>query len=305
MSLASPIAGVLTNVKCSVDLAATPPRSRIVLELAASRGSAAPAVRVVRRARAVAMTVPRAVLNMPGFRLPVHDGLIEALVCRDDGAEITVTAETSFPALAEVAWSYGLPARLTVDLPRLGPARVLAGRRIGLDPGHGGRDAGAVGVGYREADIALAICGSLAHWLRSHGAAVVETRTLDHLVPDDQRLDLLRSGLPCVYLGVHAGAAADRRRRGTSVLYRRDAESKSLARLLLNAILTKSPFLLDNGLHPSNEGLLGRLRLPAVVVLPEHITSHLGEGLLRDIDFRERIVQSLFDGLLAYFRTRA
>ena len=41
--------------------------------------------------------------------------------------------------------------------------------------------------------------------------------------------------------------------------------------------------------------------IPAAVVLPEYITHHLGEGLLRAVDFQESIAQSLFSGLVEYF----
>ena len=165
MSVAAPVAGVLTNAECEVDLAAIPPRSRVVFELVGDWRATGPEVRLAYERQAVVLTIPGALLNMPDSRLPVHDGLVDTLAFRGTGDRIVVSVETRFPARAELAWFAGLPARLVVEFPRTGPVRAMAGRRIGLDPGHGGRDTGAVGVGYREADIALSIGSLLTRWL--------------------------------------------------------------------------------------------------------------------------------------------
>ncbi len=304
VTIAAPPAGVLTNVECAVDLRASPPRSRIILELVGEwTPPAPPEVRLGYPDGAVTLTIPKVRPNMPSFRLPVLDGLVETVTVADSGSGVSVAVETRFAARAEVAWVTGLPARLIVELPRSGPTRVLSGRKIGLDPGHGGRDAGAVGVGYREADIALSICRGLARWLVCHRATVVATRQADRVVPASLRLNLLREGRAGVYVGVHTGASSERRRRGTAVLCRCDSESRRLARCILDAILAKNPFLVDDGIHPSEDDLLRRLRLPAVVVMPEYITCHLGEGLLRDLDFREAVAQSIFTGLLHYYQS--
>ena len=53
--------------------------------------------------------------------------------------------------------------------------QLLRGQTIVVDPGHGGRDSGAVGSQSREADINLAVALELRHWLRRAGAKVLMT----------------------------------------------------------------------------------------------------------------------------------
>lgn len=303
---AGPLA-LLTNMDCRVDLDSYPPRSLVVLEMVQEGGTKAPPAQVAYEARRVVLRLPGAVLNMPDGEVTVHDGLIERLTCleerRDeDTPEVRVTFETPFHPNPRLGWEPGLPARLVVAFGRSGPARVLAGRVLGLDPGHGGADPGAVGVGYREADIALDICRRLARWLEAHQAKAILTRSADEGVRGATRANLLRLAQPHASLSVHMGASPDGKRRGTAVAYRLDSESRRLAGCLRRAMSQGLPFLVDNGLLPSDEELPARLEPPVVVVLPEYITCHLGEGLLRDPDFRARVAQALFVGLVDYFR---
>ncbi len=209
--------------------------------------------------------------------------------------------DTAFPMRIHTNWAPGTPKRLQVELERYAIAQTLAGRRIGLDPGHGGKDTGAVGVGYKEAEIVLKIGLSLSQWLTTHNALCLPTRKDDIYVPLEKRLSMMLKEQPDVYIGLHTGMNTDRHRRGTVVLHRRDPASRRLAYSLQQAIFKKNPFLVNGGVHPNGEALLSALRIPAVIVLPEYITHHLGEGLLRAVDFQESVTQSLFDGLVAYF----
>lgn len=61
------------------------------------------------------------------------------------------------------------------------PAQRLAGVRIGIDPGHGGTDTGAVGpgLGLTEKAVNLATALALKGHLEAEGATVVMTRTSD------------------------------------------------------------------------------------------------------------------------------
>jgi len=61
------------------------------------------------------------------------------------------------------------------------PAQRLAGVRIGIDPGHGGADTGAVGpgLGLTEEAVNLATALALKGHLEAEGATVVMTRTSD------------------------------------------------------------------------------------------------------------------------------
>ena len=99
---------------------------------------------------------------------------------------------------------------------RKAPASVAAQlglkvRRVVIDPGHGGRDTGAVGPhGLREKDIALSISRMLAERLRALGFAVVLTRKGDTYVSLDERTKIANEARADLFVSIHCNAARSR-----------------------------------------------------------------------------------------------
>ncbi|MBA3661577.1 MAG: N-acetylmuramoyl-L-alanine amidase [Gammaproteobacteria bacterium] len=98
-----------------------------------------------------------------------------------------------------------------------------AGRRkiftVVIDPGHGGKDAGARGRnGAFEKDIVLSIAKRLAKEinLQTNMRAVL-TRTGDYYVPLRSRLNLARKGDADLFVAIHADAYFDHKATGASV----------------------------------------------------------------------------------------
>jgi len=84
-------------------------------------------------------------------------------------------------------------------------------RRVVIDPGHGGRDTGAVGPhGVREKDVALSIARTLAERLRTLGFAVVLTRKGDTYVSLDERTRIANEAHADLFVSIHCNAARRR-----------------------------------------------------------------------------------------------
>ena len=103
---------------------------------------------------------------------------------------------------------------------RKAPASVAAQlglkvRRVVIDPGHGGRDTGAVGPhGVREKDVALSIARTLAERLRALGFTVVLTRKDDSYVSLDERTRIANEARADLFVSVHCNAARSRKLAG-------------------------------------------------------------------------------------------
>ncbi|MGI5839639.1 MAG: N-acetylmuramoyl-L-alanine amidase [bacterium] len=115
----------------------------------------------------------------------------------------------------------------------------MAGKRIVIDPGHGGADPGAVGRSYgtKEKDINLAMALALAEELRNRGAEVILTRESDNGSEDaavvaaesysrrrqvlelDARARLAREEKADIFISVHNNSNVSRVHRGTSTYY--------------------------------------------------------------------------------------
>lgn len=104
-----------------------------------------------------------------------------------------------------------------------------------LDPGHGGRDPGAIGLtGTYEKDVTLDIARRLANALSAHpGVTVNLTRDSDEFLPLEERVKISRNARADLFLSIHADSAPNREARGLSVYTlsqkATDAFSKSLA----------------------------------------------------------------------------
>jgi N-acetylmuramoyl-L-alanine amidase len=104
-----------------------------------------------------------------------------------------------------------------------------------LDPGHGGKDPGAIGVsGTYEKHVSLATALELKHQLEAGGRYRVElTRSRDVFVPLDDRVAHAQSRGAALFVSMHADALSDHEVRGASVYTlantASDAQSAALA----------------------------------------------------------------------------
>lgn len=113
------------------------------------------------------------------------------------------------------------------------PQRELPGiRTIVIDPGHGGREVGAVGPnGLMEKDLTLAIARKLASSLASKiGARVVLTRDDDSVVSLDQRTAIANQYKADLFLSVHMNAAVVQDAKGSETYFLSLEASDELAK---------------------------------------------------------------------------
>jgi N-acetylmuramoyl-L-alanine amidase len=96
---------------------------------------------------------------------------------------------------------------------------VVRTRLIALDPGHGGRDPGALGVrGTQEKGVVMAIARRLQAQLQAGGLyRVMLTRSSDSYVPLRERVARAQAAKADLFLSLHADAHANSEVRGASV----------------------------------------------------------------------------------------
>ena len=111
------------------------------------------------------------------------------------------------------------PYRIVVDIARHPPG--VAGRdgrqiaRVVLDPGHGGKDTGAVGpAGTREKDVTLDVAHRVAPVLSAAGIQVVLTRDDDRFVSLEERTARANAFGADLFLSIHCNASEAKGRRG-------------------------------------------------------------------------------------------
>jgi N-acetylmuramoyl-L-alanine amidase len=125
-----------------------------------------------------------------------------------------LTGLLSAALLTITAWTASAQAPLL--LPKQTP-------RIALDPGHGGKDAGARGpTGLLEKDVCLTLARNLALRLESR-FRVILTRSDDYLVELQQRTAIANQAAADLLVSLHTGAAYLHTTRGIDIYYYSDA----------------------------------------------------------------------------------
>lgn len=97
-------------------------------------------------------------------------------------------------------------------------------RTVVIDPGHGGKDPGAISrYGTKEKDIVLDVSKRLKKYLEKNGLTVYLTRDKDIFIPLYKRARIADSKNADFFISVHANAARHSRARGFEVYYLSEA----------------------------------------------------------------------------------
>lgn len=107
---------------------------------------------------------------------------------------------TPTPAVQESPLIAALPPLITVT-PRDRSKKIIV-----IDPGHGGKDSGAIGNGYMEKTIVLQIGMKLADQLRSMGYTVHMTRSNDTFIELKDRTKFANDKEADLFISIHANA---------------------------------------------------------------------------------------------------
>mgnify|MGYP000474720811 CR=1 FL=1 len=220
-------------------------------------------------------------------------------------------------ALHEVLRELEIPVHFDRHGRRLHICSAVHGRRILLDPGHGGEDRFDRGRGgFVEADGVLDIALLLSSMLERAGAEVKLTREEDITLTGPERRRIAAAWRPDVFLSLHTAGRKAAGVGGPRVLYSYSApcRSRHLARRLslhlsgscrLPGRGTKfvwSPVKIPGDPYLVLLATLGRV--PAVLVeFAVHADSE-EEDLLLDPDFRQECATGLFNGLADFFGRR-
>lgn len=193
-----------------------------------------------------------------------------------------------------------------VPLSTQGLPVVPRGRwRVVIDPGHGGPDPGAVGIGgLRETDVVLDVGLQVAQLLQARGVQVVMTRTSEVDVDLPPRVSLANSSGAHVFVSLHANALSMDRPdvNGVETFYFSGGRSYQLARNIQEQIMAVSPGTPDRGARPGRFFVIRRTVMPSVLTEMGFVTGEIDAPRLADPEFRRRLAQAVASGILSYLQ---
>jgi N-acetylmuramoyl-L-alanine amidase len=173
----------------------------------------------------------------------------------------------------------------------------LLGKRIVLDPGHGGDDPGTVAGGITEAELTWDLVSRLEGRLSALGVRTWLTRGPNNGASDAQRAELANAVGADLVLSVHVDGFDSPLAQGIAAYYFGGAESSSsigerLADLAQRELVARTR-LLDNRIHAKSWALLRLTRMPAVRVELGYLTNDDDRARLVDARFRDTVAEGL------------
>lgn len=191
----------------------------------------------------------------------------------------------------------------------------LRGRRICIDPGHGGPWPGAVAPsnGLREADVNLRVSLALKGLIEQSGGEAIMTRLDDSvLVPESSSKDLAARAMMAdeagadVFVSVHHNAdISGSGRNDLEVFYKlgEDSASLDLAQCLTFELAQRlRAEAVSKLLLPGNYSVLRNARVPAVLLESSYMTHAGNATFLADQKATDAEALAIAAGLARYFR---
>ena len=181
--------------------------------------------------------------------------------------------------------------------------------KVVIDPGHGGPDPGAVGIGgLRETDVVLDVCLQIARLLQARGVQVLMTRTSEVDVDLPPRVALANSSGADLFVSVHANALSMARPdvNGIETFFFEGAGSPSrrLAVALQEQMVAISPGTPDRGVRTGRFFVIRRTVMPSALVEMGFLTGEIDSRRLADANFRRRMALALSAGILNALQER-
>lgn len=217
------------------------------------------------------------------------------------------------------------------------PAAPAAKPLIVLDPGHGGKDPGAIGPsGLKEKVVTLEVALGLRALLEARGFRVLLTRSDDTYISLQRRAEIANQAKADLFVSIHANASRNREAMGSQVfIYNREASSRQAAEAArlenqdanyleiikddLRQAVHEEASITAGGLVSQQFETIGltvkhierapffvlaKSHMPSILVETAFISNTTEEGKLRSRAFCKRLAEVIDRGLTGYYRER-
>jgi N-acetylmuramoyl-L-alanine amidase len=190
--------------------------------------------------------------------------------------------------------------------------KMLAGKCIILDPGHGGIDSGASANGAVEKELTLAMAVRLEKIIKQHGGTVLLTRNsdMDYYTRGKggkrndllKRVQLVNDSGANLFVSIHCNAIRDKGQCGAQVFYNNKLpDNKLLAEIMQQALKSFPPGNKRQAKQDLNILVLNATIIPGVLVETGYITNLNEAAQLKDEGYQERLALQIAKAIAYHF----
>jgi N-acetylmuramoyl-L-alanine amidase len=169
---------------------------------------------------------------------------------------------------------------------------------IVIDPGHGGKDPGAVScLGYHEKEVNLAVAKYLDSMLRQKGFETILTRRSDVYVSLGERADLANRHGADLFVSVHADSVDSSSPKGFTVYTARMSSKRSIqvGQSIVQELAGTGTS--NRGLRKANYQVLIKTQCPSVLIEMGYLSNLWEAQRLRDANMQHRLAQAIATGI--------
>lgn len=187
-----------------------------------------------------------------------------------------------------------------ISQPRTHPSVPRGKLLVVIDPGHGGKDSGAPGLGgLLEKDVILPIGKRVAAILEQNGIQAVLTRDADFFVELQGRVDIAKRVNATLFVSIHANSVDNRPDVNGLEVYYYDS-GYALAEVVRNTILQDIGTIKNRGTRKARFYVLRKSSMPSILVETGYMTGYEDNPRLGTREYQNRMAEAIAHGILKY-----
>ncbi|MEH2162714.1 MAG: N-acetylmuramoyl-L-alanine amidase [Nostoc sp.] len=171
-----------------------------------------------------------------------------------------------------------------------------------IDPGHGGKDSGAPGLGgLLEKDVILPIGKRVAAILEQNGVQAVLTRDADFFVELQGRVEIAQRVNATAFVSIHANSVDNRPDVNGLEVYYYDS-GYALAEVVRNTILQDIGTIKNRGTRKARFYVLRKNSMPSILVETGYMTGREDNPRLATREYQNQMAEAIARGILKYLQ---
>lgn len=187
-----------------------------------------------------------------------------------------------------------------------------------IDPGHGGKDPGKVGVNDAlEKDLNLQIGKTLKKHLEKQDFQVVMTREKDETLAEGstdntkvqdmkERVKLINSTAPALAVSIHQNSYHEAGIHGAQVFYySHSTEGKKAAEIMQQALLMVDEDNTRQAKANDTYYILKRTEVPTIIIECGFLSNPEEAELLADEEYQDKLAEAVTEGVKSYLSSKS
>lgn len=219
-----------------------------------------------------------------------------------DASKLYIGKRLTIPSKSSSAASSKKTSRVSLKATTVTRSFGSKGKTVIIDPGHGGRDKGAVWGGVRESDLNLKTAFKLEYYLKRAGYRVVMTRRSDRYVSLTGRAAIANRYRNAVFVSIHYNATRETYVHGAETFHGGSRSSSYLSSSLQRNLVSYCK-VKNRGSQYRRFSVLRNTNCPAALVECGFISNSRERSRCNTSSFQDAAARAILAGIERWDRS--